>query len=164
MVSLISLGILLVLAATEGAQDKLFDVNVKFKPNSSRLLEISFDRKYLFSVLDQSETNVISHECFLLKNGSNIGLFVQKGRDDVDPFTFTLRYEPCEPIQKLSISCEIELYLQTVNAKSKEFGSSQGFLNYHCDKNIFYAITIGKQLDLQNQSSYCIALCQMKQF
>ena len=158
MVSLISLGILLVLAATEGAQDKLFDVNVIFKLNSSRLLEISFDRKYLFSVLDQSETNVISHECFLLKNGSNIGLFVQKGRDDVDPFTFTLRYEPCEPIQKLSISCEIELYLQTVNAKSKEFGydSSQGFLNYHCDKNIFYAITIGKQLVSQNQSSHCV--------
>ena len=168
MVSLISLGILIVLAATEGAQDKLFDVNVIFKLNSSRLLEISFDRKYLFSVLDQSETNVISHECFLLKNGSNIGLFVQKGRDDVDPFTFTLRYEPCEPIQKLSISCEIELisHVQNVNAKSKEFGydSSQGFLNYHCDKNIFYAITIGKQLDLQNQSSHCIALCQMKQF
>ena len=168
MVSLVSLGILLVLAATEGAEDKLFDVNVNFKPTSSRLLEISFDRKHPFSVLDQLEAkSVISYQCFFQKNGSNIGLFVQ-GRDDVDPFTFTLRYEPCEPIQKLSISCEIELIsnVQNVNAKSKEFGydSSQGFLNYHCDKNIFYAITIGKQLDLQNQSSYCIALCQMKKF
>ena len=80
MVSLISPGILLVLTAaggaqdqlpTEGSQDQLFDVNVIFKAKSNRLLEISFDRKHPFSVLDQFEAFVILYECYLQKNGKD---------------------------------------------------------------------------------------------
>ena len=48
------MGILLVLVATEAAPERLFEVNVNFKPNSSRLLEISFERQELFSVLGLS--------------------------------------------------------------------------------------------------------------
>ena len=149
MVSLVSLGILLVLAATEAAQERLFDVKVNFtEQNSSKLLKISFDRKYPFSVLDETEVGKEkSHNCFLQKNGSILEQFVQNGPDNVAPFTVTIvrPYEPCEPIQKLSIRCEIQLFLKNVTAKSKEFDydKSQGFLNYHCDENVFYALTIG---------------------
>ena len=149
MASWISLGILLLVLAAivTSASDQLFDVNVNFKPNSSRLLEISFDRQDPFSVIDQSAVgNTISHKCFLQKDGLDLGQFVQNGPDNVAPFTISQPYEPCEPMQKLSIRCEIELYQATKDVRSAEFeyDGSQGFLNYHCDKNVFYAITIGK--------------------
>merc|ERR1712012_842327 len=71
MAVLTSMKIILVVAATtEAAQEILFDPKVTFKPNaSSRLLEISFERQELFSVLNQSETYVKTFQCSLRKNG-----------------------------------------------------------------------------------------------
>ena len=99
-----SLGILLlVLAVAVGAEEeeeeRLFEANVIFKPNSSsKLLEISFDRQVPLSGLNQAE--ILSYKCFLQRNGSDLGLFVQNGSNDlVVPFTITQPYEPCQTIE-----------------------------------------------------------------
>ena len=146
MLSWISLGILPVLTA---AQDRLFEVNVHFKTESSKLLEISFERQDAFSVLEQSELGqlgVKTYQCVLKQDGSDLGHFVQNGPDNVAPLTLIHSHDICHPIQNLSIRCEIELYLdKNVNIKSREFSyeGSEDFLNYRCDMNVFYAITIG---------------------
>ena len=131
------------------AQDRLFDVHVNFKTNSSKLLEISFERQEAFSVLDQSElgaSGVKKYQCALKQDGSDLGHFVQNGANDVVPFTIIRYHDICQPMQNLSIRCEIGLYFhENVNVKSREFSyeGSGEFLNYRCDMNIFYAITIG---------------------
>ena len=134
------------LTVTEATQERLFEANVNFKPNSSRLLEISFERQEPFSVLDKSDhLGVKGYKCFLKQNGNDQGHFVQNGPDDVAPFTMIHPHDICQPIQNLSIRCEIELVgLENVNAKSQEFHyeGNTDFL-YGCDKNVFYAITIG---------------------
>ena len=150
--------LLLVLAAAVCAEEeeRLFEANVKFKPNSSsKLLEISFDRQVPLSGLNQAE--ILSYKCFLQRNGSDLGLFVQNGSNDlVVPFTITQPYEPCQTIENLSIRCKIYTLTQsnmmvgvdnlgTVNVKSKEFSyeGSQDLLDYRCNMTVFYAVTIG---------------------
>ena len=155
------LRILFLLAATEAidnynwvyrpsrAQETLFDPKMTFKPNaSSRLLEITFERQELFSALNQSEANVRTFQCSLRKNGSVHGWFEQDGDNQIFPFTVLIAHDPCEPIEDLSIRCEIQLATlenEHVNAKSKVFsyeGSSDLF-NSPCDMSVYYALTIG---------------------
>ena len=150
MAVLTSLKIFLVVAATtEAAQEILFDPKVTFKPNaSSRLLEITFERQELFSALNQTEANVRTFQCSLRKNGSDLGWFEQDGDNQIFPFTVLIAHDPCEPIEDLSIRCEIQLATlenEHVNAKSKVFsyeGSSDLF-NSPCDMSVYYALTIG---------------------
>ena len=145
-----SLKICLVVAATtEAAQEILFDPKVTFKPNaSSRLLEITFERQGLFTVLNQSDTNVRTYQCSLRKNGSVLGWFKQDGPNNIVPFIVTIAHDPCEPIEDLSIRCEIELAIlenEQINATNKVFsyeGSSDLF-NSPCDMSVYYALTIG---------------------
>ena len=139
----------MVAVTTEAAQEILFDPKVTFKPNaSSRLLEITFERQELFSALNQSEANVRTFQCSLRKNGSVHGWFEQDGDNQIFPFTVLIAHDPCEPIEDLSIRCEIQLATlenEHVNAKSKVFsyeGSSDLF-NSPCDMSVYYALTIG---------------------
>ena len=145
-----SLGILLlVLAAAVCAEEeeRLFEANVKFKPNSSSsLIEISFDRQDPFSGINQAD--MLSYKCFLQRNGSDLGLFVQNGSNNVvDPFTITRPYDPCQTIENLSIRCEIELLSigspKTVKSKDFSYEGSQDLLDYRCNMTVFYAVTIG---------------------
>ena len=112
------LRILFLLAATEAidnynwvywssrAQETLFDPKVTFKPNAtSQLLEITFERQELFSVLNPQ--NVNTYQCSLRKNGSVLGWFKQDGNNQIVPFTVMIAHDPCEPIEDLSIRCEI---------------------------------------------------------
>ena len=145
MLSLVGLGILLVLTVTEATQERLFEADVSFKPNSSRLLEISFDRQDALSALSESERLGVKYKCILKQNGNDQGHFVQNGANDIVPFTMIHPHDICQPIQNLSIRCDIELVgLENVNVKSQEFDyeGNTDFL-YGCDKNVFYAITIG---------------------
>lgn len=145
-----SLEIFLVVAVTtEAAQEILFDPKVTFKPNaSSRLLEITFERQELFSALNQSDTNVRTYQCSLRKNGSVLEWFKQDGPNNIVPFIVTIAHDPCEPIEDLSIRCEIELAIlenEQINATNKVFsyeGSSDLF-NSPCDMSVYYALTIG---------------------
>ena len=159
-----SLGILLlVLAAAVCAEEeeRLFEANVIFKHNSSsNLLEISFDREDLFSVLTQLELATLqTYQCLLKENGSDRGHFVQNGPDDVTPFTITKHHDMCKPMKNLSIKCEIKLFglagspAATVNVKSKEFSyeGSQDLLDYRCNMTVFYAVTIGNRETFENQ-------------
>ena len=104
-----SLKIFLVVAATTStgaAEEILFDPKVTFKPNaSSRLLEITFERQELFSVLNPQ--NVNTYQCSLRKNGSVLGWFKQDGNNQIVPFTVIIAHNSCEPIGDLSIRCEI---------------------------------------------------------
>ena len=149
-----SLGILLLVLAVavcaEEEEERLFEANVIFKPNSSsNLLEISFDREDLFSVLTQLElTTLQTYQCLLKENGSDRGHFVQNGPDDVAPFTIIKHHDMCKPMKNRSIRCEIKLFgipAVTVNVKSKEFSyeGSQDLLDYRCNMTVFYAVTIG---------------------
>ena len=149
MASQIPLRILILLAATEAAQEILFDPEVTFKPNaSSRLLEITFERQELNSVLNESDANVRTYQCSLRKNGSVLGWFKQDGNKKIVPFTVIIAHDPCEPIEDLSIRCEIELAIlenEQINATNKVFsyeGSSDLF-NSPCDMSVYYALTIG---------------------
>ena len=145
-----SLEIFLVVAVTtEAAQEILFDPKVTFKPNaSSQLLEITFERQELFSVLNQSEANVNTFQCSLRKNGSVLGGFKQNGPNNIVPFIVIIAHDPCEHIEDISIRCEIELAIlenEQINATSKVFsyeGSSDLF-NSPCDMSVYYALTIG---------------------
>ena len=149
MASQIPLRILILLTATEAAQEILFDPEVTFKPNaSSRLLEITFERQELNSVLNESDANVRTYQCSLRKNGSVLGWFKQDGNKKIVPFTVIIAHDPCEPIEDLSIRCEIELAIlenEQINATNKVFsyeGSSDLF-NSPCDMSVYYALTIG---------------------
>ena len=147
-----SLKIFLVVAATTStgaAEEILFDPKVTFKPNaSSRLLEITFERQELFSVLNQSDANVKTYQCSLRKNGSALGWFKQDGDNQIFPFTVIIAHNPCEPIEDLSIRCEIHLTNlenEQINATSKVFsyGGSSDLFNSPCDMSVYYALTIG---------------------
>ena len=145
-----SLKIFLVVAATtEAAQEVLFDPKVTFKPNaSSRLLEITFERQELFSVLNQSDTYVKTYQCSLRKNGSVLECFKQNGPNNIVPFIVIIAHDPCEHIEDLSIRCEIELAIlenEQINATSKVFSyeGSSDFFNSPCDMSVYYALTIG---------------------
>ena len=159
-----SLGILLLVLAVavcaEEEEERLFEANVIFKHNSSsNLLEISFDREDLFSVLTQLElTTLQTYQCLLKENGSDRGHFVQNGPDDVAPFTIIKHHDMCKPMKNRSIRCEIKLFgvdssSTTVNVKSKEFSyeGSQDLLDYRCDMTVFYAVTIGNRETFENQ-------------
>ena len=163
-----SFGIFLVVAATtEAAQEILFDPKVTFKPNaSSRLLEITFERQGLFTVLNQSEANVNTFQCSLRKNGSVHGWFEQEGNNKIVPFTVIIAHDPCEPIEDLSIRCEIKLTKlenEDIYATSKVFsyeGSSDLF-NSPCDMSVYYALTIGNTYPNHNWQSdhwQCLSL------
>ena len=109
MANWVIMGILLVVAVSDAVQDRLFAVNVNFKPNSSKLLEISFEREAPFSVLTMLELLLINgYVCFLKQNGFDRGHFVQNGPDHVAPFTIFLSHDICKSAQNLSIRCEIE--------------------------------------------------------
>ena len=145
-----SLKIFLVVAATtEAAQDILFDPKVTFKPNaSSRLLEITFERQGLFSALNRSDANVRTYQCSLRKNGSVLRWFEQDGNNKIVPFIVIIAHDPCEPIEDLSIRCEIKLIIvdnEQINATSKVFsyGGSSDLFNSPCDMSVYYALTIG---------------------
>ena len=148
-----SLGILLLVLAVavfaEEEEERLFEANVIFKPNSSSSsLEISFDRQRPFSVLNKSElVKLQTHQCLLKQNGSDHGHFVQNGPNDVVPFSIIKHHDICKPMNNLSIRCEIKLYISpvAVNVKSKEFSyeGSQDLLDYRCNMAVFYAVTIG---------------------
>ena len=142
--------ILILFAGTEAAQEILFDPKVTFKPNaSSRLLEITFERQELNSALNESDANVRTYQCSLRKNGSVLGWFKQDGNNQIVPFTVIIAHDPCEPIEDLSIRCEIKLTKlenEDIYATSKVFsyeGSSDLF-NSPCDMSVYYALTIGK--------------------
>jgi len=149
-----SLEIFLVVAVTtEAAQEILFDPKVTFKPNaSSRLLEITFERQELFSALNQSEANVRTYQCSLR---FFLGWFKQDGPNNIVPFIVTIAHDPCEPIEDLSIRCEIELAIlenEQINATNKVFsyeGSSDLF-NSPCDMSVYYALTIGNTYPKHN--------------
>ena len=145
-----SLNIFLVVAATtEAAQDILFDPKVTFKPNaSSRLLEITFESQGLFSALNRSDANVRTYQCSLRKNGSVLRWFEQDGNNKIVPFIVIIAHDPCEPIEDLSIRCEIKLIIvdnEQINATSKVFsyGGSSDLFNSPCDMSVYYALTIG---------------------
>ena len=139
-----SLEIFLVVAVTtEAAQEILFDPKVTFKPNaSSRLLEITFERQELFSVLNQSDAYVRTYQCSLRKNGYVLGWFKQDGPNNIVPFIVIIAHNPCEPIEDLSIRCEIKLTIvekEQIGAKSKVFSyeGSSDLLSILCGNPIF---------------------------